>query len=373
MQAAPVSVYLDHNATTPLCDAAEQAMFKWLKAGVCANASSVHRHGRAARSAVETAREQLSQAIGAPSKEIIFTGGATEANNMALRGFEGHLVTSAAEHPSVLQTVESLNSFTVVEVERDGRVDPERLEAAFTAETRLCSVMWANNETGAINPIADIADVCNKHGVLLHVDAVQALGKLPINLSELGCSLATFSGHKVYGPLGVGALWVKRGAQVSNLVTGGHQERGRRPGTENTAAIVGFGAAASNCSQWLSRMPEVALLRDKLWEGLSGIGGVERNGSTGQCLPNTLNVRCSGVEGETLLMSLDMAGVMVSVGSACTAGSLEPSHVLLAMGLTHEEAQSSVRFSLGTSTTEADIEFAIEQVEQSLLRMRHAA
>ena len=356
-------VYLDHNATTPLAPEAREAMLPWL--GRAANASSVHAEGRAAREAVERAREAVAAALGVTSREIVLTSGATEANNAVLRGFGGvrrHVVTTAAEHPSVLDPVRG--AATLVPVDGLGRVDPVAVRAALREDTGLCSILLANNETGVVQDVAAIAAECRARGVLVHVDAAQGLGRLPIDLA--GIDYATFSAHKVHGPIGAGALFVRRGAGLDPFVRGGHQERGRRGGTENVAAIAGFGAACGRVPAMLAAIPRVAALRDRLEAGLGGL----RNGDPAHCLPNTLNVAFDGVDAEALLAALDLAGVAASAGSACTAGSLEPSHVLLAMGISDARARSSLRFSLGVGTTEADIDTAIAATRDALQRLR---
>ena len=361
-------VYLDHNATTPLAPEAAAAMQPWLASGTVANPSSVHAEGRAARDAVESAREQIATAVGAPSpKEIVLTSGATEANHAALAVALGHhLVTTTVEHPSVLDAARASGA-SLVAVDAHGYVSRAALDAAIQPETRLVSVLWANNEVGVIQDIAEIAALCRARGVLLHVDAVQALGKLPVDVSALGCDLATFSAHKVHGPPGVGALWVRRGVPLEPWLRGGHQERGRRPGTENVAAIAGFGAACARVPELLERAPTIAALRDSLWRGLTALGPAVRHGGD-RALPNTLNARFVGVDGELLLMALDLAGVSVSAGSACTAGSLEPSHVLLAMGVPEADARGAVRFSLGERTSPADIDHTLSVVGDALRR-----
>jgi len=356
---------MDHNATSPLCDSAWEAMSPWLRGP--ANASSVHTEGRAARNAVENAREQLAQAVGARRpKELLFTSGATEANNLVLAG-GGHLVTTAAEHPSVLEPARAAGA-TIVGVDGEGRVNMGALKEALALKPRICSVLWANNETGVLQDLPAIAALCREAGVLCHMDACQALGRIPIDVMALGVDAATFSAHKVQGPVGVGALWVRTGVPVQPLVRGGHQERGRRPGTESVAAIVGFGAAAANVPERLEMQPGVAALRDALWAGLDARGGVHCHGMGAPRLSNTLNVGFEGVDGHLLLMGLDLAGVSVSAGSACTVGSLEPSHVLLAMGLSESAARSALRFSLGPEHRERDVEQVLGVLDECLRR-----
>lgn len=364
-------IYLDHNATTPLCSEAAEAMMPWLTAGLAANPSSVHEEGRAAREAVEHARARVAEAIGAGSpKEVVFTSGATEANAMVLSAIRGHAVTTTVEHPSILDAAQARDA-ALVGVDIDGALDLLELDDALRFQPSVCSVILANNETGVIQDAAAIRERCIARGVPLHFDASQALGKIKLDVRDLGCDYATFSAHKVHGPTGVGALWIKSGAPLEPILGGGHQERGRRAGTENLAGIVGFGAAAARAPALLDRMPAVEALRDRLWEGLSALGAA-RNGD-GRMLPNTLSARFDGCEGETMLMALDLAGVAVSVGSACSAGSLEPSHVLLAMEIDEEDARRTVRFSLGAGTTTAEIERTLMLAAEIVPRVRVAA
>ena len=369
----PVRIYMDHNATTPICPGAFDAMQRWLRPGTPQNASSVHAEGRVARDAVESARDHLASVIGARPKEIVFCAGATEANHLAVRGRTGHVVTTAVEHPSVLAAAAQATDCTMVPVDSRGRVSVDDIASAITDKTSLVSVLWANNETGVLQDLPAIAILCKERDVVLHVDAVQALGRLPIDVTTLGCDLATFSAHKVYGPQGAGALWIRGGVSVEPFITGGHQERGRRAGTENVAAIVGFAAACTQIPEMLADQSRMATLRDQLFHGLSSRSEVQRNGDPEHCLANTLNVSFTGIDGEAMLMGLDLSGVSVSSGSACTAGSLEPSHVLLAMGIGDEVARGAVRFSLGAQTTAAEVEQAICMATEVADRMRRAA
>jgi cysteine desulfurase len=351
-------------------------MSPWLQPGVTANASSVHAGGREAREAVEAAREDIAAAIGAShSREVILSSGATEANNTVLRGAAqaGHIVTTAGEHPSVLEVAGLARPHTEVPLERGGWVSPQAIAEAIEPQTRLCSVIWVNNETGVINDLPAIAKICRERGVLLHTDASQALGKVPVDLQSLGCDFATFSSHKIYGPLGAGALWVRPGTRLVAHISGGHQERGRRAGTENTAAIVGFGAACRRVSQLLEAQTNMGVLREQLWNGLAKTGKATRNGEASLCVAGTLNVSFTGFDGETGLMALDLAGISVSTGSACTAGSLEPSHVLLAMGLSLEQAGAALRFSLGVDTSAQQIERTLSEMTRILGQAREEA
>ena len=353
-------IYLDHNATAPLRPEVREAMLPFL--GPPANPSSAHREGAGARSAVETARAQVAALVGAVPAEIVFTSGATEANNLALRGTATGrgIVTTAIEHASVLETARAVGApVTVVPVDGEGRVDAERVVAACDAATRLVSVGLANGEVGSVAPVAAIAAGLRGRGILLHSDAVQAAGRIPVDVGALGVDLLSLSAHKLGGPAGIGALWVRRGVELAAQATGGPQERGRRAGTENVAAIVGFGVAAARAGAELAASAAAqARLVERLWTGLRArVPGVVRNGpAAGPRLPNTVNVSFPGAAGESLLVLLDLAGVAVSLGSACAAGAAEPSHVLLAMGRDRAAARSGVRFSLGPFTTTADVD-----------------
>lgn len=367
-------IYLDHNATTPLRREVLDAMLPYLEGSV-GNASSAHASGRTARAAVEDARRTIAAAIGAQPSEIVFTSGGTEANNLAVFGAVpeprgAHLVASPIEHASVLAPLRELErraaQVTWLPVDGDGRVQAAAVAAALRPETVLVSVGWANNEIGTIQPIAEIAAVCRRRGVVLHVDAVQALGKLAIDVGEV--DLCTLSAHKLGGPVGVGALVVRRGVTLRPLCFGGEQERRRRPGTENVAGVVGFAAA-------MRRPVEVdsSELRERLWKSVAPIPGVHRNSPSTGCLPNTLNVGFDGVRGEALVAALDLEGVAVSVGSACAAGSGEPSHVLLAIGHDEMAARGGVRFSLGADTTAEDVDTAAVAVRRVVQRIRAVA
>lgn len=366
-------IYLDHNATAPLRREALDAMRPYLD-GPIGNPSSAHAAGRAARAAVEAARRAIAAALGAPPSAIVFTSGGTESNNLALFGAVpdprgAHLVVSPIEHASVLGPVRALERrgarVTWLPVDSEGRVSPDAVGAALQAETALVSVGWANNEIGTVQPIAAIGAVCRRQGVPLHVDAAQMLGKLPIDLGAV--DLCTVSAHKLGGPVGVGAVVVRRGVALRPLCVGGGQERGRRPGTENVPGIVGF-AAALSAQPALSAA--VAVRRERLWAGLSMLDGIRRHGPTAECLPNTLSIGFDGVRGEALVAALDLEGVAVSVGSACAAGSGEPSHVLRAIGCDDAAARAGVRLSLGAATTDAEIDSAAAAVRRVVARIR---
>lgn len=380
-------VYLDFHATTPVDPRVLQVMLPYFN-HVFGNASSrQHRFGWKAEEAVERGRQQVAALIGAKAKEIVFTSGATEANNLAIRGAVAarpsrgnHVVTVATEHHAVLDTCKALEHdgcrVTVLPVERDGLVDPDRFAAALTEQTVLASVMTANNEIGVIQPIATLAQACRARGVLLHTDAVQAVGRVPVDVEALGVDLASITAHKMYGPKGVGALYVRRASKVelTPLFTGGGQERGIRPGTLNVPGIVGFGAAAEVCGQELAAEgPRVAALRDRLLAALqAGLEAVTVNGSLSARLPHNLHVSFAGVDGEALMTGL-ADDVAASSGSACASGSREPSHVVKALGLGAAEQWGAVRFGLGRTTTDADVDFAAERVVALVQRLRAAS
>ncbi len=355
-------IYLDHNATTPLSAAAAKAMSDWCMPGTIANASSVHAEGRAARHAVSLAREQVAQSIRARPKDIVFTSGATEANHMALGGRTGPIVVSAIEHPSIAVHGEQEHT-RIAQVDQFGRVDHHHLNEQLVGAS-LCSIMLANNEVGTVQNIEAISNLCHQAGALLHIDGSQALGRIPIDVESLGADLLTISGHKAYGPPGVGALWIRPGLDWPTFIPGGHQERGRRAGTENVLGIVGFGAAAATVPALVERFQSLISLREELAEGCRRFWNTHRFSPLKNCLPNTLTLGFPPCDGETILMSLDLQGVSVSTGSACSAGSLDPSPVLLAMGHTAETARTAVRFSLGVDTSTDDISSVLDILER---------
>ncbi len=362
----PAEVYLDNNATTAL--APEVAAFISEIAATYGNPSSIHRTGSRAKEILEGARRKVSAALGVSSRRIIFTGGGSEANNLAIKGVVfkkgpqgAHVITSAIEHPSVLASLKWLESLGVrvthLAVDSTGMVDPEDVGKALTPDTVLISVMLANNEIGTIEPIEELARVAHEAGVLMHTDAVQAFGKVPVNALDLGVDLLSVSSHKLHGPKGVGALYVAKDVEMESLVHGGGQEFGLRSGTENVTGIAGFGRAADLMSGWLSERDRVAALRDSLEAGLRGlVPGMKVNGHPSERLPNTLNAVLPGFRGESVVLALDRHGVRISSGSACKSGSPKPSHVLLATGLSEEEAHCSIRISLGQDSTVDDIE-----------------
>jgi len=376
-------IYLDHSATTPV-DLEVATLMMTYYTEKYGNPSSVHSFGREAKQALEEARRQVAELIGATSQEVTFTSGGTEADNLAILGTAEamrkkgkHIITSAVEHHAVLETCEYLekNGFelTVIPVDAEGIVSVEDVRKAVRPDTILISVMHANNEVGAIQPIVEIGNLAKELGITFHVDAVQSLGKIPINVKEMNIDLLTVSSHKIYGPKGVGALYIRKGVRVVPMAHGGGQEKRRRSGTENTPGIIGFGKACELASQRMADDAKHQIkLRDKLMNGiLERIEYVKINGPLGdKRLPNNVNVSIRFVEGESLLLSLDMLGIAASSGSACTSGSLDPSHVLLAMGLVHEIAHGSLRFSLGRQNTEEEIDYVLEQLPKIVERLR---
>jgi len=377
--------YLDHNASTPVRPEVLNTALPYL-VDRFGNASSAHAEGSEARDAVEGARERLAQFLGAHPEEIVFTSGGSESDNLALKGVleaeavgGRHLVITAVEHPAVIETARSLSrratGLTVVPVDAEGMVDPEAVAGAITPDTALVSVMMANNETGAIFPVARIGAICRARGVLFHTDAVQAAGKIPIDVGALPVDLLSVSGHKLNGLKGAGALYVRRGTPLAPLMDGGPHERRRRAGTENVAGIVALGAAAALAAQdLLPRMEALHRLRELLWEGIiKEIPEVRLNGHREHRLANTLNVSFLGADGESILMGLDLEGIAVSSGSACATGSLEPSHVLLAMGLDKSAARASIRFSLGWGNTREDVARVLSVLPGIVCRSRENA
>ncbi len=373
-------VYLDHNASTPLDPRVLEAMLPILSEAF-GNPSSLHWFGQRARAAVEEARVQAASLIGATPAEVVFTASGTEADNLALRGVATRareprrkLVVTAVEHHAVLNTARALaeDGFPVdtVLVDAQGRVDLDDLRAKVDDRTALVSIMLANNETGVLQPVAEAARLARERGAFVHCDAVQAAGKVPVDVRTLDVDLLTLSAHKIYGPKGVGLLYVRRGTPMKALVRGGAQERNRRAGTENVAGIVGLGAAALLAREHLEADgARLRGLRDRFEAELLAIAGAARNGAEPR-VPNTTNVSFAATEAEGLLMALDLMGVAVSTGAACAAGGIEPSHVLRAMGLPAERVQASLRFSLGRATTEAQLARAGEGVRAAVERQR---
>jgi cysteine desulfurase len=376
-------IYLDHNATTPVDPVAAEAMMRALQ-DLFGNASSVHYYGQQAKAAIDTARSAIAALIGGEPSEIIFTSGGTEADNFAIRGVaeaqevtrRKHLITSGIEHEAVLNTFKALArrgwKTTVLPLDATGIVSPDRLRDAMTDDTALVSVMHANNEIGTIQPVAELATIAHAHGALFHTDAVQTAGKIPVGARPLDIDLLAISGHKFYGPKGVGALWVKRGVRLAPFLAGGKQERNRRAGTENVPGIIGMGAAATLALAKMSvESVRLAALRDRLEEGiLKNVANTDVNGARDTRVPNTTNISFERIEAESLLIALDLEGVAVSTGSACSSGTLEPSHVLKAMGLPSHRAQNSIRFSLGASNTEEQIDHVIEILPRIVTKLR---
>ncbi len=361
-------IYLDHNATSPVRREVLEAMLPYFSEQF-GNASSIHWSGQEARRAVDRARRQVAGLIGARPQELVFCSGGTEADNLAVRGVAaarpGHVVTSAVEHPAVLETCRALErdgvAVSYAPVDDSGRVDPRDIEWAQNDDTVLVSVMLANNDTGTLQPVEEVAQAARERGAVMHTDAVQAAGKVPLDVDSLGVDLLSLSGHKLGGPKGAGALYVRAGTPLSPLLTGGAHERERRAGTENVPAIVGMGLACELAAQELQRASaHMAALRDRLWQALQAAPapGPWLNGHLEQRLPNTLNIGFSGLDGEALLMNLDLLGVAISTGSACSSGTVEPSHVLTAMGQDTERAGAAVRLSLGPETTEQEVDAA---------------
>jgi cysteine desulfurase len=377
-------IYLDHNATTPVDPSVVAAMLPFFGEAF-GNASSLHFAGRPARQVVDRAREAVAALVGADPAEVIFTSGATESDNLALRGVAEqspgcHIVTTAVEHSAVLSTCDALerrgHRVTRLRVDRRGALDLGALEAAISEDTRLVSVMLANNETGVLFPVADVARLCRARGVLFHCDATQAVGKIPVDARATGIDLLSLSGHKLNGPKGVGALVVRRGVRLPAQQTGGSQEGGRRGGTENIPGIAGLGEAARLAARRLAdgAPARVAALRDRLEARVvEMVPETEVNGAGSPRLPSTLNCAFRGVDGEGVLLALDLEGIAASAGSACAAGSLDPSHVLLAMGLSREAAQGSVRLSLGYETTDADVDHVAQVLPRIVERLRALA
>ncbi len=382
-------IYLDHNATTPVDPAVADAVARALT-GVFGNASSVHYFGQQAKAALDDARSAVASLVGGDPSEIVFCAGGTEADNLAIRGVaeaaeasgRRHLVASAIEHEAVLNTLKALArrgwTTTIVPVDGRGVVSPAQVSAAITDGTALVSIMHANNEVGTIQPIAELARLAHERGALFHTDAVQSTGKIRVDVRSLGVDLLSLSAHKFYGPKGIGALWVRRGARLAPAITGGRQERNRRAGTENVPGIVGLGVAATLAARRLPTESErLVALRDRLEAGiLAAVPRTQVNGAGADRVPNTTNISFDGVEAESLLIALDLEEIAVSTGSACSSGTLEPSHVLAAMGLPFERTQGSIRFSLGLGTTEQEVDRVVgvlPGVVQKLRALRRGA
>ena len=376
-------IYFDHNATTPVDTAVVETMTRTLNTEF-GNPSSVHHFGQQAKARLDDARSAVAALIGGEPSEIVFTSGGTEADNFAIRGVleameptgRRHVVSTTIEHEAVLNTLRVLGkrglSFTLLPVDQSGVVSPDALRQAITKDTALVTVMHANNEIGTIQPIAELAAIAHEHGAVFHTDAVQSVAKIPVNVRTLGVDLLALSAHKFYGPKGAGALWIKRGTRVAAILTGGKHERNRRAGTENVPAIAGLGVAAALAAQkGAAEQARVGALRDRLEAGvLARVKGTAVNGAREPRVPNTTNISFDRVEAESLLIALDLSGVAVSTGSACSSGTLEPSHVLKAMGLPAHRTQNSIRFSLGHANTAEDVDRVIGALPAIVNKLR---
>jgi cysteine desulfurase len=372
-------VYLDNNATTPVLPEVFEAMRPWFGEHF-GNASSIHHYGQETRAAVEDARESVAKLLGCRASEIVFTSGGTESDNLAISGLVtpgDHVITSGVEHHAVLHAAKHLQEIgcdlTVLPVDGRGLIDPTDLRRALRPKTRLVSVMMANNETGSLQPFEEIGKVALEAGVSFHTDAVQAAGKIPVDVCRTGCHMLSISGHKMHAPQGVGALYVKKGTKLKPLFFGGRHERSRRAGTENVPGIVALGKAAELARAGLENGDDkkIAAMRDRLEQGiLAQVDETGVNGEGAPRVPNTTNLYFDHIEGEALVIALDLKGLAVSTGAACSSGATEPSHVLLAMGLGRDQARASIRFSLGKQTTEEDIDFAMTLVPETVARLR---
>ena len=374
-------IYADHAATTALSDTALRAMTPYFQQQY-GNPSSLYRFAQEAKSDLEQARAEIAACLGAKPEEIYFTSGGTEADNWALKGVAElrqkkgkHIITTAIEHHAVLHTAQWLEKqgyeVTYIPVDSEGRVDPAAVKAAIRPDTILISVMAANNEIGTVEPIAEIGAIAREAGVLFHTDAVQAVGHIPVNVEDWKVDLLSLSGHKIYGPRGIGVLYMRKPLRLPPLIHGGGQEKGRRSGTENVAAAVGLAAALREAVDGMSEESRrLSALRDKLLDGLSALPYTRVTGSRDHRLPGTASLVFEGVEGEALLLQLDRAGICVSSGSACSSASLDPSHVLLAIGLPHAIAHGSLRLSLGRETTEEDVGTILREVPQAVQYLR---
>lgn len=371
-------VYLDNNATTPVLPEVLDAMRPYF-AEHFGNASSIHHHGQEARAAVERARESVAALIGCRPAEIVFTSGGTEADNLGIFGLMkpgDHVITSTIEHHAVLNACKHLAGagceVTYVPVDGRGLVDPADVKRAIRPNTKLITVMWANNETGVLQSVAEIGKIAAEADVYFHTDAVQAAGKIPVDVRQIGCDLLTISGHKVHGPQGVGALYVRKGTQLEPMLYGGRHERSRRAGTENVPGIVGLGRAAELAAEGLRSGDDVKMsaARDRLERELLEIEVTGLNGEGAPRVPNTTNVYFDGIEGEALVIALDLKGLAVSTGAACSSGAIEPSHVLTAMGLRPDRAKASLRFSLGKQNTPEDVDFVVGLIPETVARLR---
>ena len=372
-------VYLDNNATTPVLPEVFEAMRPFFGERF-GNASSIHHHGQETRAAVEDARESVADLLGCSAGEIVFTSGGTESDNLAIAGWIAagdHVITSSIEHHAVLHACKHLEKIgcevTILPVDGRGLIDPSDVRRALRPNTKLISLMMANNETGVLQPVEEIGKIASEANVLFHTDAVQAAAKVPIRVRQIGCDALSISGHKIHAPQGVGALYVKKGTRIQPLFHGGRHERSRRAGTENVPGIVALGKAAQLAKEALDRSDnhKMAAMRDRLEQGiLAQVDEAGVNGESATRVPNTTNLHFDHIDGEAVVIALDLKGLAVSTGAACSSGAIEPSHVLIAMGLRAEQARASIRFSLGKQTTEADVDFALSLVPETIARLR---
>jgi len=372
-------IYLDNNATTPVLPEVFEAMRPYFGEQF-GNASSIHHHGQHTRAAVEDARESVAALLGCRASEIVFTSGGTEADNLAIAGLIGagdHVITSSIEHHAVLMACKHLEEtgveVTVLPVDGRSLVDPADVRRALRPSTKLISVMMANNETGVLQSVEEIGKIAAQAGVYFHTDAVQAAGKVPIDVKRIACHALTISGHKLHAPQGVGALYVKKGTRIAPLFYGGRHERSRRAGTENVPGIVGLGKAAQLAKEALDRGDDkkTAAMRDRLQQGiLAQVEDAGVNGDGAARVPNTVNIHFDHIDGEAMVIALDLKGLAVSTGAACSSGAIEPSHVLIAMGLRPDQARASIRFSLGKQTVAEEIDHALRLVPETVARLR---
>jgi cysteine desulfurase len=379
-------VYLDNNATTPVLPEVLEAMQPYFGEHF-GNASSIHHHGQETRAAVERARESVAALLGCRASEVVFTSGGTEGDNLAIFGLAragDHVITSTIEHHAVLNACKHLAKdcgkypempgceVTYVPVDDRGLIDPADVKRAIRSNTKLITIMFANNETGVVQTVSEIGKIAAEADIYFHTDAVQAAGKIPIDVNEIGCDLLTVSGHKLHGPQGAGALFVRKGTQLEPMLHGGSHERSRRAGTENVPGIVGLGKAAELASAGFEREDDakMAAARDQLERGLLQIEAAGLNGDGAPRVPNTTSIYFDGIEGEALVIALDLKGLAVSTGAACSSGAIEPSHVLTAMGMSRDRAKASIRFSLGKQNTAEDVDFALGLIPEVVARLR---
>jgi cysteine desulfurase len=371
-------VYFDNSATTPLLPEVFEAMRPYFGEQF-GNASSIHHHGQETRAAVEGARESVASLLGCRASEVVFTSGGTEADNLAIFGLIGeadHVITSTVEHHAVLNACKHLEAegrdVSYLSVDDSGLVNPDDVRRALRPNTKLITVMMANNETGVLQPVAEIARIAAEADVYFHTDGVQAAGKVPLDVNEIGCDLLSVSGHKMHGPQGIGALYIRKGTALEPMMYGGRHERSRRAGTENVPGIVGLGKAAelARASLALGDNRKMAGMRDRLERALLQLESAGVNGEGAPRVPNTTNIHFDSIEGEALVIALDLKGLAVSTGAACSSGALEPSHVLLAMGLRPDRARASIRFSLGKQNTDEELDFAIGLLPETVARLR---